>query len=311
MSSVCQRIIDDFGSALGLSGLSRVPWYLIAGKAGPNAVLKIVIPPARLARGYVLTVARHASTPVIKHEVSVVNRLRQALPPHVSESVPKVLVHGQFDGLEYFGIPFYESRGNRRIARRLARKRRLAWVEQWLTELGAATRHCGLTQEWLEAEYAKTISRIQADPRVACDVKRQVQESFETICNSAEQIPSVCCHGDLWPGNILWQHASTGAVVLDWGAARWPGLPCVDLCRFALSNFGSNGPIGDAIRRYCRAIGLDPAYVPALYDLYNVFVKAELDVAYATQPLARWDPFLEDGDASPSHKLSCMLAPIK
>ena len=303
MSSTCDRIIASCGSSLGRPDLGRNPWYLIVGRGGPNAVLKIVLPPARRTEGYVLTVARHADTPVIRHEVSVLDRLQRSLPTHLAKSIPTVLAHGHCDGTAYFGIRFYRSCGRSRVTRRWNREKRLRWVVQWLTELASGTLQRGLTQEWLEAEYATTVSRIQADPAVANDVKQRVQESFELICRNAGRIPSVCCHGDIWAGNILWRRRSSGAVILDWGAARWPGLPCVDLCRFLLANNRSHERIAAAVRGYCQAIDLDPSYVPPLFDLYNVFIKAELDLAYAMQPADRFDPFLS---GLPSQRLSLL-----
>lgn len=291
MSSICHEIIEDFASSLGLAGLSERPWYFITGKAGPNAVIKIVISPGRSTRGYVLTVARHADTRVIQHEVDVLKHLRQALPTQIADSIPDVLLHSRCAGTEYFAVPFYESCGHWRIVRRLARNRRLRWIERWLTGLASATLQQGLAPEWLEAEYGETLSRIQADPCIAGNVRRGVSESFETVYKNAGRIPSVCCHGDFWVGNILWQRGSRNAVILDWGAARWPGLPAVDLCRYALSNIRSANQITELLTRYCDSISLDPTFVPALYDLYNLFIKTELDLAYATQPDARSDPF--------------------
>ena len=292
MSSLCQDIIDDVGSSLGLQDLSRSPWYFLAGHTGPNAVLKVVVPPARAVPGYVLTVARHANTSVIAHEVNTLNRLKQSLPEEVCACVPTVLVHSRLARAEYFGTPFYESFGNNRIARRLTRRRRLRWVEEWLTQLAASTRHGALTREWVQGEYAETMLRVQRDPRVAGEVKRQVRQSFAAVCNRAHEIPSICCHGDFWSGNILWQRGSRSGVVLDWGAARWPGLPCVDLCRFALGNPASDKVVAASVIRYCRALDVDPVLVAPLCDVYDLFVKAELDVAYATQPYAKVDPFL-------------------
>lgn len=296
MSSMCERIIKDFGSTQGIHDLCRSSWYVVSGKGGPNAVLKIIIPPMRGERGYVLTLARQAHTPVITHEANILVRLKQTLPIRLCESIPALLAHRCCEGRQYFGVPLYESHGYQRLWRRLARGRRSQWVTNWLTELGRCTRDRALKPEWLTNEYTATIAGIQSTPSLAAAVRRRVQESFETVYNNAEQIPSVCCHGDAWSENFLWLHGSRHAVVLDWGAARWPGLPVVDLCRYACANFRSHTRIADSIVAYCRALDFNPAFVPALYDLYNVFVKAELDVAYATQPHARLDPFVMHGD---------------
>lgn len=82
------------------------------------------------------------------------------------------------------------------------------------------------------------------------------------------------------------------------GSVRSPG-------RSALNNSTSDGELTKSVKQYCRQIDLDPQFVPALYDLYNVFVKAELDEAYATQPHAKVDPFLY---GLPSKRLSQVLA---
>ena len=161
-------------------------------------------------------------------------------------------------------------------------------------------------QRFLEVEFAPAVAAIRADPHIANDVKRRIEKSLETICSNAQNIPSVCCHGDLWAGNILWQRGQRRAIVLDWGAARWPGLPCVDLCRFALANVPSNELIAELITRHCYAIDLDPGLVPALYDLYKLFVKAELDEAFKLQPDGVFNPFLGDND-TPALRLSWLL----
>lgn len=300
MKALLCQIMQQFALSVGEDDLERRAWYVITAKGGPNAVLKIVIPSTQ-ARGYVLTIARHAGTPVIRHEVAVLKRLKRSLPPRLCETIPTVLDHGEWDGVAYFGTPYYESRGHHRLVRRLARAKRARWVERWLTELALGTLEYGLTREMLETEHAETVARICADPRIADGVKSQVRASLESVRLAADRMPSVCCHGDIWAGNILWRRASNGAVILDWGAARWPGLPCVDLCRFLLANNRSDERVAAAVRRYCQAIDLDPGYVAPLFDLYNVFIKAELDLAYAMQPADKFDPFLS---GLPSQRLS-------
>lgn len=286
MSSLCSEILNDFGSALGLSGLSRRPWYLVTGRGGPNAALKVVLPPQGNAAGYVLTIVREPDSAVVAHEVETLNQLESVASSPLADSLPRVLAHGSFDGCPYFGVAFYGSHGQGRVARRLARKRRYRWVVDWTTQLALATRGSGLSRSMLESEYLPMVSAIRADPAMADDVKRRVERSLETLCDNAANIPSVCSHGDLWAGNILWQRGSRLAIILDWGAARWPGLPCVDLCRFASGNSWSDELLVDSVKRYCHTLDIDPTFVPALYDLYNAFVKAELDLAYATQPHA-------------------------
>ncbi len=307
MSSTCQQIIEAFGSRLGLSDVARAPWYMIAGRAGPQAVLKLTIPPWRSMDGYVLTVARHADACVISREVHTLRRLCEALPDAMCVSIPTVLAHDRTAWGEYFAVPFYDSCGHGRLTKRLARRRRFRWVEQWLTDLASHTVDGTLTSECVEADFGEALCRLQGDSRVHDDVKIRVAKSFETVRQRGSQIPTVCCHGDLWVENLLWQRGVLSAVVLDWGAARWPGLPCVDLCRYALSTACSQECSVSAISRYCSAVGLDPSLVPALYDVYNLFVKAESDVASATQPNAQFDPFLEAGHGQ-FHGLASLLS---
>ncbi len=264
---------------------------MITGKAGPNAVFKIVVPSHGRSAGHVLSVARHPTTSVITHEADVLTRLAQVLPERWRGSVPRVEAGGKVDGHDYFAVPFVRSYTSGRVARWLVKRRRCDWVAQWTTAVARATRGVRLSRSWLDEEYHGPLKQLLCDPTVTTEVKEQVQASFETIREQAEQIPSVCCHGDLWFGNILWQRAARGAVVIDWGAARWPGLPAVDLCRYLFGNVRSDGILAEAIRLYCRAVDLSPSLVPALYDLYTLFVKAELDLAFANQPQRRINPF--------------------
>lgn len=295
MNDFCHRVLEHFWGASGLGVLHRDHWYLVSGKAGPNAVLKMVIPPSNGDQGYVLTIARHRDTPVVRHEVGILTRLRHALPNQLCGTVPMVLAHGRVDEREYFAMPFYRSFGHHRIVRRLSRSVRAQWGIRWATELGHYTLGASLSRDWLEAQYADTIARVERDPAVSDNVKRRLKKSFQAVLACASDIPSVCCHGDFWAGNILWESGFRNAVVLDWGAARWPGLPGVDLCRYALGCLKSDRLVREAIVQYCRTVRLDPALVPSLYDLYNVFVKSELDLAFATQPHLRFDPFTAVG----------------
>ncbi len=307
MKSFCERVIEDLQNSARLGDLHERGWYSVTGKAGPNAVLKIVIPPSGGDQGYVLTIARHADTAVVRHEIDILNRLRQTLPGGLTSTIPEIAAHGRIDDRAWFAVPFYGSVGVHRITRRLARNRRNKWVTHWVTDLGRHTLGPSLSPEWLEVRYADTIRRVEQDPAVSEHVKSSLRESFQTVFDRARQIPTVCCHGDLWSGNILWQRGFRSAVVLDWGAAQWPGLPAVDLCRYALGNFGSNALIAEVIGQYCRAINLDPTLVPPLYDLYNVFIKSELDLAYAAQPHLRYDPFTAVSRA-PSQSLAQLMA---
>ncbi len=191
------------------------------------------------------------------------------------------------------------------MVRRAFRSRRWQCVAEWLECIAVDTRDGSLAQQWLNDEYGETISRIQADPQMSGDIKSCLREHFELIRDNADRINTVCCHGDVWPDNILWRRAASDHVVLDWGAARWPGLPIVDLCRYGANSGIPEMRLAKLITRYCRRIDLEPRFVPALYDLYNVFVKAELDEAFATQPHKKSDPFRH---GLPSRKLSRSLA---
>jgi hypothetical protein len=295
MIGLCESVISDFGDALGVSALVGQPWYLVAGRAGRNAALKIVLPPLRWQVGYVLTVARQKDTRVVGREVEILRRLASRSRA-VAEAVPHVLVHGSVEGYSYFGVPFYKSCGHGRLTGRLMLNKRIRWVTNWTQELAVATRALGISRDLVEAGYRSALSAACAESAVPIAVKRRIARNFDLICEQAAHIPSVCCHGDLWAGNVLWQRNSTRAIILDWGAANWPGLPGVDLCRFLLANTKSDDLVAASVLSYCRAIGLSPDFVPALYDMYNLFVKAELDEAFRYQQSGLVNPFTETND---------------
>ena len=97
---------------------------------------------------------------------------------------------------------------------------------------------------------------------------------------------------------------------LDWGAARWPGLPCVDLCRFLLANRHLDDAIAEEVSRYCQAVELEPLLVPQLYDLYNVFVKRELEEAFRPQHDKQFNPFVGDNDLASRRLLGILQASV-
>ncbi len=305
MTMVRNHILEHFAGFINRSDICERAWFMIPGKAGPNAILKLIVPPVRSQDGYVLSIARHATTAVVQHEVDILRRLQSALPERLHDSIPTVLCHDKIGGHEYLVTPFYQSPGNKWIMRRVFRNRHWSWLQEWLREIAVHTSESPLSAEWLRAEYAETIMGVETDPHVSEQVKQTLRDHFELIIDNASRIPSVCCHGDLWRENILWRQFVSNAVVLDWGAARWPGLPVVDLCRYALNNPTSDVQLTDSINRYCRLINLDPRFVPALYDLYNVFIKAELDEAFATQSHAKINPFLH---GLPSQRISQVLS---
>ncbi len=307
MKSLCTELLDDLGARVGTPHLARQLWFAVPGGPGPNAVLKIVVPGVAGRRGYVLTVARDASSPVIKREVAVLQRLHVALPAALHRSIPEVCAHANCAVGEYFATRFCKSRGYQRFVRRIVRNRVWKWTRNWLCDLSRYTTGDALTCNWLDAEYSDTLKRIHGDPAVSPDTKRRLQKHFDLICAHASEIPSVCCHGDMNFTNVLWQGRSAGGVVIDWGAARWPGLPCVDLCRYAQALFKPTTDIGDCMRAYCRVARVSPEFIPALFDLYSIFRKAELDHAYANRPDARCDPFVE---GLPSDRVTAMLGSV-
>ncbi len=308
MSGLCAQVIDAFGSTVERSDLEQRPWYMVPGRAGPNAVLKLFIAPYRQLPGYVLTVARRPETRVVAHEVEILGRLLSAAPSPLHDTIPKVLGHGRVGGCPYFGVPFYRSYGHGRFARRLARAKRMRWIVDWNIQLARATAARGLSSSMLESAFGPSIAIIQGDCTVKADVRRMLVGSLDTILRRVSEIQSICCHGDLWAGNILWQKGSRDAVVLDWGAARWPGLPCMDLCRFLLANRQSDEVIAMETTRYCRAIELDPLLVPKLYDLYNVFIKGELEEAFKNRHEKPFNPFVGDHDLTSRRLLGILQA---
>ncbi|MBI4718397.1 MAG: aminoglycoside phosphotransferase family protein [Planctomycetes bacterium] len=287
-----EHVLQQFAAQVGQPELARRPWYMLTGKAGPNAVAKIVVPPLGGAAGYVLTVARDAATPVIEREVRTLRRLAEVLPDALRGTVPPPAHHGKCAELPYFAVPFFKQGAMGRVRRRLYRSRRRAFVARWLTELARATKGDPLSREWVESEYRPPLEALEADPRIADETKRTVRAHYELVYARCGEVPSVCCHGDLWEGNLMWQAGCRTAVVLDWGAARWPGLPGADLCRYLVNNRVEKGHAAAAAGRYCAAVGLDPALLPALYDLYNLFVRTELAHAHQHEPLGRFDPYV-------------------
>lgn len=307
MKNLCEELLDDLGARVGTPHLASRRWFAIPGGSGVNATLKIVVPRVDALGGYVLTVVRDASSPVIQREVAVLRRLHAALPATRASSVPEICAHTKCRVGEYFATRFCRSWGYQRFVRRIVRGRVWKWTRDWLADLSQYTTGEALTCTWLDAEYGDTLKRIHADPAVSPDTKRRLQEHFDLICAHAAEIPSVCCHGDMNRMNVLWQGVSAGGVVIDWGAARWPGLPCVDLCRYAEALFKSTTDIGDCMRAYCRVAQVSPEFIPALYDLYSIFRKTELDHAYANRPDAWCDPFVE---GLPSDRVTAMLGSL-
>lgn len=90
-------------------------------------------------------------------------------------------------------------------------------------------------------------------------------------------------------------------VLNTFGSAGWPGLPAANFCGFLLAR-APNGDIAEPIIECCHAVDLDPAPVPAMCDVHHLFVRAELDGAYATEPHLKRAPFAA-GDVLPSEKL--------
>lgn len=309
IASQCEKIVADFASAAQL----RTPIagaYILTTKGGPNAVLKIIIPPVQSRPAYILTVARSVETSVIDHEVNILHRLKTVLPESLQSTIPAVVARGEWSGHPAFATLWYEASPERSVGSRLNKGRRSQWILDWLTELGRCTLGHDLSAAKLEKDYAPTIARLQEDKAIAKETKARVQQSYDVVVRAADQLPSVCCHGDVWSGNILWTGGENNAVVIDWGAARWPGLPCVDLCRYLLSHRRFESSIESAIKDYCQALDLDPAMVCPLYDLYNVFVKAESDLACAYQPHANFDPFACGGGAETQRRYALLKSAI-
>ena len=289
--SLYQNVIRDFAQAQGCPDLVDRSWYLLTGKAGPNAMIKVIIPQINAQSGYVINITRNAETPVVDREVQILKRLAETLPPELRMTVPTVLHRGTCCGLPYFVLPHYWSDRCNLLRRRWFRPRRRNWVMRWTLELAVATRTGPLTPEFLESEFGDALIQLEADETIEGTTKKTVREHYELIKARSAEIPGICCHGDLWEGNLLWQKGFANAMVIDWGAARWPGLPAVDLARFVLDNGFSMEEAGTTLDHYCRKLGVNPALLPALLDLYYLFVRAELYHAFQYQPQFRFDPF--------------------
>jgi len=285
-----RAIVADASDALGKS-LSDRAWTCVPPKAGPNAVHKIMIPAARGDGGFVITVADRPDTPVIRREADVLKRLHQAAPPAWSSTIPELLACRRAGGVDYFVLPWYTHTPATGWRRRLTRRRRTRWTVNWLTELARATRGATLDRDIVRETIGDAALALERDASVPANVRSRVVASLSAVDERAAEVPSVCCHGDLWSGNLLWNSSYTRAVVLDWGAARWPGLPAVDLCRFLLSECRSDRRLIAALHSYCAAQAVELSLVPALYDLYLLFVKSELDTAYADAIERPADPF--------------------
>jgi aminoglycoside phosphotransferase (APT) family kinase protein len=244
--------------------------------------------------------------PILAHEYAVIAHLRRQGGAAARAALPTPLhvtaIDGHLVGFEHFlrgqamdGLMMQTARGPIETQARPYLDMAIGWLLD--CQAASAAQRGRLSERQAEAHLLAPIARLRDTARLHDHERAYLGRLERRIRELARlPLPLVFRHGDFQPGNLL---VDGGAVrVIDWefGAiaaaplldvfgflartyARWHGREEMDgdledyLDDFAAVFFhgGRFAPLtGEYLGRACDALGLDPAWLPALFGLFVV-----------------------------------------
>lgn len=187
--------------------------------------------------------------------------IREALGPKLAVHVAEPLHEGQFQGLSYAILPFYQSLSGSRIFNKLQRMALTPCLFEWLREAARATRSEPAVGE-ADQEIVRGLEALEATEAMPPHVRTAAETGLNRLRSGLWSPRRVVMHGDLWLGNVMYASSAARAdqfVVIDWGTSRVDGLPFDDLVRIGHSLGVSARRLRGEVFRMARILDCDPA----------------------------------------------------
>lgn len=241
----------------------------------------------------------------LSQEVATIERVRRSVPPHLLVTLPgpmhTVTLDGQLVVIEPIlpGRPMDSTTPERQPLDRAAAVQHISLAYAWLVGVQGAADHTKqpLTAHALHEFLLAPLERLRAHTDLTADEARYVDRvEHEARQLQGAALPLYLYHGDFRAGNILIDHGRIA--VLDWEFSQSLNLPLLDWFSFVfrlysrsvgLADIDGSLPtyraVFDQVFRartwfselvthytyaYCRALDVDQAYLPLLFDLFVV-----------------------------------------
>jgi aminoglycoside phosphotransferase (APT) family kinase protein len=243
-------IRETFPRVLGEAPLSRLSLWEFVEASGlrslvvgvskdPNAKVTVLLLSPESGRPVFAVKAptTDAAAGAVEAERRLLVDLHRLAPPHVIETIPRVVEEVECDGRPALvmtavqGMPMSTSYLRWRHTASLGRVTSdFAAAETWLADLQRVTTG-EPAQIDMDGEVASRLrSRFPEDEQLGADLDRLAEIHSRLRRNT---VPRTVVHGDLWIGNMLLTEGRASGVV-DWEAGATSGEPVRDLVRFAL-----------------------------------------------------------------------------
>jgi hypothetical protein len=162
----------------------------------------------------------------LQEKLTLLQQIMRTCEEPLKDSIPKTL--GFVDSGRYC-LVFEEYTSGSTLAE-LAQRKHLFWQRGFAEYLG-------LSSAWLASFHKKTLQAPVVMPadKIAFlfdKISFYISDLFVGVPHNDVAIPTVSCHGDFRPANIVLKKGKL--VVLDWDNMRRSGMPLLDLLEFIL-----------------------------------------------------------------------------
>jgi hypothetical protein len=241
----------------------------------------------------------------LAQEVATIERVRRSVPPHLLVTLPGPMHTATLDGqlvvIEPIlpGRPMDSATPERQPLDRAAAVQQISLAYAWLVGVQREAEHVKqpLSAHALHEFVLAPLERLRAHTDLTADEARYVDRlEQEARALQGVMLPLYLYHGDFRAGNILIDHGRIA--VLDWEFSQSLNLPLLDWFSFVFRLYSRSVGLADIdgslptyravfdevfrtrtwfselvthyTHAYCRALDIDEALLPLLFDLFVV-----------------------------------------
>ena len=194
------------------------------------------------------------SPELVARGIAIAEEIRYTLKPELTKVILEPLRTGEFNGLTYHVLPYYEPLSEKRLARFQQRRFLKSRVFDWLQQVTKDSMQQPDESE-IQSDFLMPLEQIRENRRLSKEIRESASFAVKRLESKQWYPRYVLAHNDFWGGNLLLQtdQQDNGFkfIVIDWPGAIIKGHAIYDLIRMSMSLKLSTKRLMQELQQHC------------------------------------------------------------